>query len=92
MPMDIEWAKDGRTGELFILQARPETVPRPVRKAMLEVYRLQGSGTGCYGEERRREGRRRAGARGAGPSMSCGLPARRGAGGRHDRIPTGSRR
>ena len=25
-PMDIEWAKDGITGELFILQARPETV------------------------------------------------------------------
>ncbi len=25
-PMDIEWAKDGRTGELFIVQARPETV------------------------------------------------------------------
>jgi pyruvate,water dikinase len=25
-PMDIEWGKDGRTGELFILQARPETV------------------------------------------------------------------
>src|SRR5690606_31423662 len=25
-PMDIEWAKDGETGELFILQARPETV------------------------------------------------------------------
>jgi pyruvate,water dikinase len=25
-PMDIEWAKDGNTGELFILQARPETV------------------------------------------------------------------
>ena len=25
-PMDIEWAKDGVTGELFILQARPETV------------------------------------------------------------------
>ncbi len=25
-PMDIEWAKDGPTGELFILQARPETV------------------------------------------------------------------
>ena len=24
--MDIEWAKDGRTGELFIVQARPETV------------------------------------------------------------------
>ena len=26
MPMDIEWAKDGNTGELFIVQARPETV------------------------------------------------------------------
>ncbi len=25
-PMDMEWAKDGRTGELFIVQARPETV------------------------------------------------------------------
>ncbi len=27
-PMDMEWAKDGRTGELFIVQARPETVSR----------------------------------------------------------------
>ena len=26
VPMDIEWAKDGKAGELFILQARPETV------------------------------------------------------------------
>jgi pyruvate,water dikinase len=26
MPMDMEWAKDGRTGELFIVQARPETI------------------------------------------------------------------
>jgi pyruvate, water dikinase len=26
MPMDVEWARDGRTGELFIVQARPETV------------------------------------------------------------------
>ena len=25
-PMDLEWAKDGHTGELFIVQARPETV------------------------------------------------------------------
>lgn len=25
-PMDIEWAKDGQTGHLFIVQARPETV------------------------------------------------------------------
>jgi len=42
MPMDIEWAKDGRTGELFILQARPETVHALAQKTELEVYRLEG--------------------------------------------------
>lgn len=42
-PMDLEWAKDGITGELFILQARPETVhsAKP-RKAVTEVFRLKG--------------------------------------------------
>jgi len=42
-PMDIEWAKDGLTGELFIVQARPETVhsARP-RTAVAKVYRLKG--------------------------------------------------
>jgi pyruvate,water dikinase len=45
MPMDVEWARDGRTGELFILQARPETVHALARKiTSLEVYRLEGSG------------------------------------------------
>jgi pyruvate,water dikinase len=41
-PMDIEWAKDGITGELFVLQARPETVhsAKP-QKAAGEVYRLK---------------------------------------------------
>jgi pyruvate,water dikinase len=44
-PMDIEWGKDGRTGELFILQARPETVHALARAATsLEVYRLKGTG------------------------------------------------
>lgn len=40
-PMDIEWAKDGLTGELFIVQARPETVhsAKP-RTAASEMYRL----------------------------------------------------
>jgi pyruvate,water dikinase len=43
-PQDIEWAKDGRTGELFILQARPETVHALAREATAaEVYRLAGS-------------------------------------------------
>lgn len=42
MPMDIEWAKDGKTGELFILQARPETVHSLARKTTtLDVYRLE---------------------------------------------------
>jgi pyruvate, water dikinase len=43
-PMDIEWAKDGATGELFILQARPETVQALARKSTLDVYRLTGKG------------------------------------------------
>ena len=44
MPMDIEWAKDGESGELFILQARPETV-HAAKAAALETYRLQQRGT-----------------------------------------------
>ena len=39
-PMDIEWAKDGRTGELFIVQARPETVQSRKRRDVLETYHL----------------------------------------------------
>ncbi|HYN25024.1 MAG TPA: phosphoenolpyruvate synthase, partial [Pyrinomonadaceae bacterium] len=42
MPMDIEWAKDGYTGELFILQARPETVHASNRENYIETYRLTG--------------------------------------------------
>jgi pyruvate, water dikinase len=41
-PMDIEWAKDGYTGELFILQARPETVHSTNHHTYLETYRLTG--------------------------------------------------
>jgi pyruvate,water dikinase len=40
-PMDLEWAKDGVTGELFIVQARPETVhSNKPRTAAAETYRL----------------------------------------------------
>jgi pyruvate,water dikinase len=39
-PMDMEWAKDGRTGELFILQARPETVQSQKDRDTLETYHL----------------------------------------------------
>ena len=43
-PMDIEWAKDGKTGELFILQARPETVESRRDRDVLETYRLKERG------------------------------------------------
>ena len=39
-PVDIEWAKDGRTGELFIVQARPETVHSRTAVQQQERYRL----------------------------------------------------
>ncbi len=35
--MDMEWAKDGRTGELFIVQARPETVQSQKALDVLET-------------------------------------------------------
>ena len=40
VPMDIEWAKDGNTDELFIVQARPETVQSRKRQEILETYYL----------------------------------------------------
>lgn len=43
-PMDIEWAKDGENGQLYILQARPETVKSRVCQQQLEHYALQQSG------------------------------------------------
>lgn len=43
-PMDIEWAKDGITGELFIIQARPETVHSQKNPLVLKEYRLLQKG------------------------------------------------
>ena len=40
VPMDLEWAKDGHTGELFIVQARPETVQSRKDLDVLESYAL----------------------------------------------------
>ena len=39
-PMDIEWAKDGVTGELFVVQARPETVQSQKANNVLQTYKL----------------------------------------------------
>lgn len=43
-PMDIEWAKDGQTGELFIVQARPETVQSRREASSLKSYALKKPG------------------------------------------------
>ena len=61
-PMDVEWAKDGITGELVIVQARPETVhsAKP-RTAAADMYRLTAMPRSPlrHGTGRRREDRRR---------------------------------
>lgn len=44
IPMDIEWAKDGKTGELFIVQARPETVHARRAAPSFELFRISGAG------------------------------------------------
>ncbi len=43
-PMDMEWAKDGITGQLFIVQARPETVMANKNRNILRTYKLQQRG------------------------------------------------
>ncbi|WP_129782312.1 phosphoenolpyruvate synthase [Peristeroidobacter soli] len=40
-PMDMEWAKDGETGELYMVQARPETVQSTRGAGTLKTFRLQ---------------------------------------------------
>ena len=42
--MDMEWAKDGETGELFIVQARPETVVSARKGGPISAYRLKARG------------------------------------------------
>ena len=43
-PMDIEWAKDGRSGELFVVQARPETVHSHRRPSLQRTYKITRKG------------------------------------------------
>ncbi|MEK7486274.1 MAG: phosphoenolpyruvate synthase, partial [Planctomycetota bacterium] len=44
-PMDIEWAKEDQTGEIYIIQARPETVQSHIKNSSLKSYRLLEKGT-----------------------------------------------
>ncbi len=43
-PMDMEWAKDGEDGHLYMVQARPETVESQKKGNVLEIYRLKERG------------------------------------------------
>src|SRR5215470_19786185 len=43
-PMDIEWAKDGEDGRLYIVQARPETATSQRAPNAFEIYTLKGAG------------------------------------------------
>ena len=43
-PMDIEWGKDGNTGRIYILQARPETVKSRARATRIERFQLKQRG------------------------------------------------
>ncbi|MCD6526049.1 MAG: phosphoenolpyruvate synthase [Desulfuromonas sp.] len=44
-PMDMEWAKDGLDGQLYLVQARPETVASQKTGSVLEQYVIKGSGS-----------------------------------------------
>ncbi len=44
VPMDMEWAKDGVDGQLYLLQARPETVASQKATGRIEEYHLRGHG------------------------------------------------
>jgi len=43
-PMDVEWAKDGNTGKIYIVQARPETVKSRTRATQIERFQLKARG------------------------------------------------
>ena len=51
-PMDMEWAKDGLDGQLYLLQARPETVASQRKATTLETYSLQADGAEVLAEGR----------------------------------------
>jgi pyruvate,water dikinase len=90
-PMDIEWGKDGVDGQLYILQARPETVKSQAQGKAELRYKLKGRGTVLA--EGRAIGQKighRAGAAGAQPVRNGQGATRRCAGHRYDRSQLGA--
>eukprot|EP01090_Pellita_catalonica_P015377 TRINITY_DN4160_c0_g1_i4.p1 TRINITY_DN4160_c0_g1~~TRINITY_DN4160_c0_g1_i4.p1 ORF type:complete len:813 (+),score=168.87 TRINITY_DN4160_c0_g1_i4:82-2520(+) len=63
-PMDIEWAKDGRSGELFIVQARPETIESQRDVSQLITYHLS--------EKEQKKSTTLASGTSVGTSIACG--------------------
>ncbi|BDB42687.1 hypothetical protein IWGMT90018_31330 [Mycobacterium kiyosense] len=90
-PMDMEWAKDGLDGQLYIVQARPETVASQRSDTGLETYVIEGRGE-VLAEGRSVGGTDRLG-RGAtdqGPHPPVRFPPRRSTGGRHHHAGLGA--
>ncbi len=81
MPMDIEWAKDGEDGQLYIVQARPETVASQRRRRLRDICAQGHRARARHRPGRRREDRRRANVRVIADARELAdLPPRRGAG------------
>ena len=90
-PMDIEWAKDGVSGKLYIVQARPETVKSRGHATQIERYALQQARRRHRRRPRDRpEDRQRHRARRALARRHEPRAARRRAGRRHDRSRLGT--
>mmetsp|Transcript_4142 Transcript_4142/g.7028 ORF Transcript_4142/g.7028 Transcript_4142/m.7028 type:complete len:586 (+) Transcript_4142:2-1759(+) len=51
-PMDIEWARDGDDGKLYIVQARPETVASQKKAGIIEEYKMLEKGGSVLSEGR----------------------------------------
>ena len=90
-PMDMEWAKDGLDGKLYIVQARPETVASQHSVTALETLRARGprrdTRRGAVG---RREDRLGRGETDREPHAPGGIQARPGAGRRHHHARLGA--
>ena len=90
-PMDIEWGKDGSTGKIYILQARPETVQSRAGRTILRFTLKARSKVADERTQHRPANRRGACAHHQGREGNVASPRRRRAGGRHDRSGLGTR-
>ena len=68
-PMDIEWAKDGLTGEIFIVQARPETIHSRIKSNKMLMYKIDAK----LASKLKKEGRVVATGQAVGKRIGVGL-------------------